>query len=85
MNDNRKFYYVCILESVNCPGRFYTGFTEDLKERLKDHNASHSPHTAKFAPWRLKTYLGFSDRIKALESECYLKTASGRAFAAKRL
>jgi putative endonuclease len=85
MDDSQKFYYVYILESVSCPGRFYTGFTEDLKQRLKDHNTSHSPHTAKFGPWRLKTYLGFSDRIRALEFERYLKTASGRAFAAKRL
>jgi predicted GIY-YIG superfamily endonuclease len=50
VNDNRKFYYVYILEGVNCPDRFYTGFTEDLKQRLKDHNASHSPHAAKFGP-----------------------------------
>ena len=85
MNNNPKFCYVYILESVGCPGKFYTGFTENLKQRLKDHNASHSPHTAKFGPWRLKTYFAFGNRNKALEFESYLKTASGRAFAIKRL
>jgi hypothetical protein len=42
-------------------------------------------HTAKHRPWRLKTYVGFSDEPKALAFEKYLKSASGRAFAKKRL
>jgi len=42
-------------------------------------------HTSKFAPWRVKTYIAFSDRAQALALERYLKTASGRAFAKKRL
>ncbi len=85
MNDQQQFYYVYILESVSSPGHFYTGFTKDLTLRLRDHNADHSPHTTKFGPWRLKTYIGFSDREQALEFERYLKTASGRAFSKKRL
>ena len=85
MNGKPKFYHVYILESTSHPDHFYTGFTEDLKQRLEDHNAGHSPHTAKSGPWRLKTYVGFSDRVRALAFERYLKTGSGRAFALKRL
>jgi len=44
-----------------------------------------SHHTAKFKPWRLVTYVAFSDKAKAVAFERYLKTASGRAFAKKRL
>jgi hypothetical protein len=36
-------------------------------------------------PWRLKTYLAFSDEKRALEFGKYLKSGSGRAFAKKRL
>jgi hypothetical protein len=40
---------------------------------------------ANFEPWGLVTYIAFSDEQKAMEFERYLKSASGRAFANKRL
>jgi hypothetical protein len=43
-----------------------------------------SPHTSKFSPWELKTYVAFSDDAQAFAFEKYLKSASGRAFAKKR-
>ena len=61
------------------------GFTEDLRRRLDEHNSGKSTYTARHRPWRLVTYIAFSDRAKALEFEKYLKTASGVAFANKRL
>jgi hypothetical protein len=39
------------------------------------------PHTSKYRPWRLKTYVAFSDEKQGLAFERYLKSASGRAFA----
>jgi predicted GIY-YIG superfamily endonuclease len=80
-----KFFYVYILQSENNTEHFYTGFTEDLQERLKMHNAGNVPHTAKFRPWRIKTAVAFSERERAVEFESYLKAPSGRAFAKKRL
>ncbi len=77
--------YVYLLESVSFPGQFYVGLTDDLRARLAAHNAGQSPHTAKFKPWRLVTYVAFSDKAKAVAFERYLKTASGRTFAKKRL
>ena len=72
-------------ESVEHPDESYVGLTDNLKARLAAHNAGHSPHTAKFKPWRLVTYIAFSDEAKAVAFERYLKSASGRAFAKKRL
>ena len=80
-----EMIYVYLLESVSLPGQFYVGLTDDLRARLAAHNAGQSPHTAKFKPWRLVTYVAFSDKAKAVAFERYLKTASGRAFAKKRL
>ncbi len=46
----KHFHYVYILESEKLPGRFYTGLTEDLADRVRRHNSGDVPHTAKFAP-----------------------------------
>ncbi len=80
-----KFFYVYILQSESSVKHFYVGFTENLQDRLKAHNAGHVPHTIKFRLWRIKTAIAFTERQRAIEFERYLKTASGRAFAKKRL
>ncbi|MGA7432761.1 MAG: GIY-YIG nuclease family protein [Xanthobacteraceae bacterium] len=77
--------YVYILQSAAFPDRHYTGITDDLKKRLAKHNAGEVPHTSKYKPWQLKTYLAFSEEKQAFAFEKYLKSASGRAFAKKRL
>jgi putative endonuclease len=76
--------YVDILESLDSE-HFYVGIADDLRARLKKHNAGEVPHTSKYRPWRLKTYVAFSDEQRAFAFEKYLKSASGRAFAKKRL
>jgi predicted GIY-YIG superfamily endonuclease len=81
----RLMFYVYLLRSQFDASRTYVGFTEDLRQRLSDHNRGKSVHTAPLRPWRLETYLAFSDREQALDFERYLKTASGIAFARKRL
>ena len=76
--------YVYILRSLNGGEHFYVGVTEDLRARLKKHNAGEVAHTSKFAPWEIKTYIAFSDETQAFAFEKCLKSASGRAFAKKR-
>jgi len=76
---------VYILQSQADPDRFYTGHTDDPRERLKVHNQGKCKHTSKYTPWKIKTTIAFADKERALEFEKYLKTASGRAFAKKRL
>jgi putative endonuclease len=78
-------YYVYLIESVSAHGERYLGMTTDLKERLQEHNAGKSSHTSKFKPWKLKTYIAFTDQAKAEAFERYLKSGSGHAFARKRL
>jgi putative endonuclease len=79
------FSYVYILQSESDAGRFYTGLTDNLRLRLKKHNNGDVPHTAKFRPWKIKTAIAFADRARAADFESHLKSASGRAFAKKRL
>ena len=77
----RPFYYVYLIESFSAQGQRYVGMTTDLKQRLLEHNAGKSPDTSKFRPWRLTTYIAFTDRAKAEAFERYLKSGSGHAFA----
>ena len=78
-------HYVYLIESLSAQGERYLGMTSDLKKRLHEHNAGKSCHTSKFKPWKLTTYIAFTDRAKAEAFERYLKSGSGHAFARKRL
>ncbi len=74
-------WYVYILESENHSGKFYTGFTENLKRRFTEHNSgANSGHTAKYQPWKLHAYFAFNDKKIAQNFEVYLKTQAGRRF-----
>jgi len=76
--------YVYILTSQEGE-HFYVGVTDNLRARLEKHNAGEVPHTSKYCPWILETYIAFSNEEKAFAFEKYLKSHSGRAFAKKRL
>jgi putative endonuclease len=78
-------FYVYIIRSVEYPDQIYVGRTEDLKTRLSAHDSGNSPHTSKYAPWKLETYIAFVDKSKALSFEEYLKSGTGRQFRNKRL
>jgi putative endonuclease len=76
--------YVYILESLDSE-HFYVGIADDVHARAAKHNAGEVPHTSNFGPWHLKTYVAFTDESQAFAFERYLQSASGRAFAKKRL
>jgi putative endonuclease len=76
---------VYLLENDSAQPERYVGVTSDLRRHLAEHNAGKSPHTAKFRPWRLVSYIAFSDGGKAAEFEHYLKSGSGHEFARRCL
>ena len=78
-------FYVYLLESNSSLGKRYVGVTTDLKRRLHEHNSGKSIHTSKFVPWRVVTYIAFSNWPAAESFERFLKSGSGHAFANKRL
>jgi len=80
-----SLHYVYLLTSLSVPSKRYVGITSDLRSRVVEHNSGKSAHTAKYRPWRLVTYVAFSDRRQAESFEAYLKSGSGHAFARKRL
>ena len=80
---NLNMYYVYILKNL-LTGEHYTGFSENLKNRVKSHHEK-TVKTTKSAEHTLIFYSAFENKAKALEFEKYLKHGSGYAFARKHL
>jgi predicted GIY-YIG superfamily endonuclease len=75
-------YYVY---SLKCKIGYYTGYTDDLKQRLIRHQKGYVPSTEKRLPVKLEFYFAIQDKYKAVKFEKYLKSGSGRAFINKHL
>ena len=76
-------FYVYVLKLRN--NTFYTGFSSNLKSRIKEHIVGRVFQTKNLLPLKLVYYSAFASKKKALDFEKYLKSPSGRAFAKKRL
>ncbi|MEX0360942.1 GIY-YIG nuclease family protein [Flagellimonas sp.] len=76
-------YSVYILKCSN--GQFYTGFSANLKQRLKAHAKGEVSFTKDKLPIELIHVSTFSNKLKAYDFERYLKSGSGIAFRNKRL
>ncbi|MBW7894240.1 MAG: GIY-YIG nuclease family protein [Opitutaceae bacterium] len=77
-------HYVYLMQSAKTTGQRYIGYTTDLRQRIIDHNSGKNVSTAPHRPWKLRTYVAFSEKPQALEFETYLKSGSGHAFAHRR-
>ncbi len=76
-------HYVYILQLKD--KTYYHGFSDDLKQRIKDHQSGTVSSTKNLRPFKIVFYSAFESKNKALEFEKYLKSSSGFAFRNKRL
>jgi predicted GIY-YIG superfamily endonuclease len=76
-------YYTYVLKCSD--NRTYIGCSDNLKDRLKRHQAGNIPATKNRRPVKLLSYFAFSNKYKAFDFEKYLKSGSGRAFLKKHL
>jgi len=72
-------FTVYILFSENYQ-KHYTGFTDNLDQRLLSHNELGKDWTSKFRPWKLMYTKQFTTKSEALFYEKWLKTGIGRDF-----
>src|SRR3989338_10805047 len=79
-----KFFYAYVLLSQK-DGKFYTGCTDDLKERFELHKRGRVPSTRDRQPLELVYYEACRNRKDARHRELYLKTTHGKAYLRKRL
>ena len=77
-------YYTYILQG-NKDKQFYTGYTNDLKERLKLHNEGKVASTKNRLPVELVYYETCLNQQDATHREKYLKTACGKLYIKVRL
>ena len=77
-------FYTYVLHSRK-DGKFYTGFTKDLKLRIERHNKGQVESTKDRRPLKLIYYEACLNRSDATHREKYLKTYHGKAYIRKRL
>ncbi|PIZ65418.1 MAG: excinuclease ABC subunit C [Candidatus Marinimicrobia bacterium CG_4_10_14_0_2_um_filter_48_9] len=79
-----QFYYTYVLHSLN-DGKFYTGYTKNLRRRLEEHKNGEVGSTKDRRPLRLIYFEGCLSQADALHREKYLKTYHGKMFIRNRL
>ena len=71
-SDKFKMYHVYLLKSEK-KNIFYIGYTKNIEQRLKEHNASLVQYTKKHIPWLLVYYESFASLEDAKIREKSLK------------
>jgi putative endonuclease len=77
-------YYAYVLYSKK-DGKFYTGFTQDLKLRFDQHNKGQVESTKDRRPLKLVYYEACLNKDDAIHREKYLKSFHGKSYLKKRL
>lgn len=71
-------YYTYVLKSLK-NGRLYTGSTEDLKQRVEEHNKGvGGKFTRDNRPYKLIFYEAFLAKVDAVKQEKFYKTGYGK-------
>jgi putative endonuclease len=77
-------YYVYVIQSKKGK-QFYTGFTRDLQNRFREHNADRVFSTKGRGPFELIYYEACLSEQDALDREKYLKSGMGKRYLKNRL
>lgn len=77
-------FYTYVLKSKK-DGKLYTGYTNNLRKRFKEHNDGKSTYTKGRGPYELIYYEACLNEEDARSRELYLKTGRGKRFIKYRL
>jgi putative endonuclease len=77
------FYTYVLLSEKD--GRFYIGFTNDLKKRIDEHKKGLVVSTANRQPLKLVYYEACLNDYDAIKREKYFKSGFGRRFLRNRI
>jgi putative endonuclease len=77
-------HYVYVLRSQKDLG-FYTGYSENLKERFKEHQSGKCSSTKNRRPFQLVYYEACVSKKDALIREKYLKSSWGKRYVKNRI
>ncbi|MBU0708810.1 GIY-YIG nuclease family protein [Patescibacteria group bacterium] len=77
-------YYTYVLQSLK-DNNLYIGFTDNLDQRLSEHNNGRVTATKSRRPLKLVYYEACLNKRKALLREKYFKTGFGRRYLKSRI
>ena len=77
-------WYVYILQSVK-DKNWYTGYTNDLRKRIREHNRGKNLSTQYRRTWKLIYYEACLSQKDAIAREKYLKSGMGKRYIKNRL
>ncbi len=77
-------FYVYLLESL-VDGLWYTGYTNNLKKRLMQHNSGYNLSTKRRAPFKVIYCEICINESDAIAREKYLKSGMGKRYLKNRL
>ena len=77
-------FYTYIIQNSSS-NRMYTGVTNDLRKRFKQHNEGKSTWTKSRGPWKLVYYEACLEQNDARSREIYLKSGMGKRYVKNRL
>lgn len=80
----QKMYYTYVLKSES-DQKYYVGWSNNLKQRIIEHNNGNVSSTASRRPLKLVYYEACLDKEKAIKREKYLKTGFGKSFLRNRI
>ncbi|OGK08365.1 excinuclease ABC subunit C [Candidatus Roizmanbacteria bacterium RIFCSPHIGHO2_01_FULL_35_10] len=78
------FYFTYVLKSLK-DNHLYIGWTDNLKERINEHNKGSVISTKNRQPLKLICYEACLDKKSAILREKQLKTGFGRVYLKRRL
>ena len=70
-------FYIYILQSLK-DGKTYTGYSDNINRRLKEHNSGKSKSTKNRSPFKLLFSEEFKTEQEAKQRELYWKSGAGR-------
>jgi putative endonuclease len=77
-------FYVYILLSEK-DKKLYTGYTNNIKRRIGDHNGGHVESTKNRRPLKLIYFEAYIEKTDAKNREIFLKSGSGKTYLKKQL
>jgi len=77
-------FYTYVLKSKR-ENRYYTGYTNDIQKRFKEHNLGKSIYTKERGPFELIYYEACINQQDARSREAYLKSRKGKRYLKSRL
>lgn len=77
-------FYTYVIRNKDS-GKWYTGYTNDLRKRFKEHNTNKVCSTKNRGPFDIIYYEACLNEYDAIAREKYLKTGMGKRYIKTRL